>query len=140
MTENDSFYSRAERRIEYFTLGLGILAALAAAGKWGWRHGVGILVGAALAWINYRWLKQGLDVLAQLAVAQADAEKVRIPKRVYVKFFARYALIIAVVYVILRGSLLPVAAVLGGLFTLVGAALIEMLYQLTGGAGQSRAR
>jgi len=139
MPENDSYYSRAERWIEDATLGLGALAALVAA-KWSWLHSAGVLVGALLAWINFRWMKQGLDVLAQLPVAQPDAETVRIPKRVYVKFIGRYALILLVLYAILRGSVLPAAAVFVGLFTLVGAVLLVMLYQLVRGPGQPGAQ
>jgi len=136
MAEADSFYPRAERWIEYGTLVLGAMAAVFAAVKWGWPHAAGVLLGALLAWINFRWMKQGLDVMAELAVAQPDAEKARIPKRVYVKFFARYALILLVLYAILRGSILPAAAVFVGLFTLVGAVLVVMVWQLLRGPGR----
>ena len=139
MAANDSFYRRAERQIEYVTLGMGVVGALFAAARWGWRCAAGVMLGAFLAWINYRWLKQGMDALTQLSLAQAESEKVRIPKRVYVKFFARYALIIAVVYAILRGSLVPAAAVLAGLFALVGAVLVVMISLLLRGPGETSA-
>jgi hypothetical protein len=134
--EDDAAYRAAERRIEWLTLGLGAAAALYAGWRWSWAHAVGILVGTALAWINYRWLKQGVDALAKLSIAQEGAEKARVPKRVYFKFIGRYALIILVVCVIFFGSLLPPVSVLGGLFTLVAAALLGILYELVRGVAR----
>ena len=132
--ENEAHYRAAERRIELFSLGLGLAAALAAGWRWSWAHALGIVVGAGLAWINYRWLKQGLDVMARLATGQAEAEKLRIPKSVYVKFFARYVLLVVAVYVIFSRSLLPANAVLGGLFILVAAVLLVILHELVWGS------
>ena len=139
MTGSDAFYRAAERRIEWLTLGLGAAAAVVVAVRWGWRAALGLAVGAALAWLNYRWLKQGVGALVQLSVAQADAPKVRIPRRVYLKSFGRIALLIAVVYAILSRSLLPGAAVLAGLFSLVAAVLVELLYQLFRSGAQTDA-
>jgi hypothetical protein len=134
--ENDAAYRAAERRIERLMLAIGVLVALYSAWRWSWAHAVGILVGTALAWINYRWLKQGLDALARLSIAQEGTEKVRIPKQVYAKFIGRYALIILVVCAIFVGSLLPAIAVLGGLFTLVAAAMLGILYELMRGVAR----
>lgn len=134
--ENDAAYRAAERRIEWLALAIGAAAALYAGWRWSWAHAVGVLAGTALAWINYRWLKQGLDALAKLSTAQEGAEKARIPKRIYVKFIGRYALIIVVVCAIFFGSLLPPISVLGGLFTLVAAALLGILYELVHGVAR----
>jgi hypothetical protein len=49
---------------------------------------------------------------------------------IYVKFFGRFALLLVVVYVILSRSLLPVAAVVGGLFAVVAAVMIELFWEL----------
>ena len=136
MAAEEDFYWTAERRIEWLTLGLGATAALGAALGYGWRAALGLALGAALAWLNYRWLKQGVDVLARLAAAQAEASRVRVPRRVYVKFFGRFALLILVLYVILSHSWFPAAAVLAGLFALAAAVLAEMVYELVrGGPG-----
>ena len=133
MTAEEAYYRAAERRVEFSTLGLGILASLIFFFARGWRDAAGILAGAALGWVNYRWLKQAMNWMARLAAEQADAPAVRIPKSTYVKFFGRYALIIAVLYGIFSNSLLPAAAVIGGLFAPVGAVLLEALYQLITG-------
>ena len=136
MTGSEAFYRAAERRIEFVTVGLGTGVSLVAGIRWGCRAAAGVALGAALAWVNYRWLKQGVGALAQLFAAQAGAAEVRIPKRVFVKFLGRFALLIAVVYVILSRSWLPAAAVLVGLFSLVAAVLIEVVLQLLRGGPQ----
>jgi ATP synthase I chain len=130
MTREAYSYRLAERRIEWLTLSLGAAAAVSAGLRWGWREAAGLALGAALSWINYRWLKQGITAMAQLSSAQANAPKVRLPASVYVKFFGRFVLLVGLVYVILAGSLVPGGAVLGGLFAVVAAVLVEMIYLL----------
>ena len=136
MGETEALYRAAERRIERLTLGLGAAGALAALFFWNWRAGAGVAAGAALAWINFRWLKQGVGALAQAFSVQAGEESARIPKNVHVKFLGRFALLLAAIYVMVRYSLLPAVAVLAGLFTLVAAVLAEMVYLLLRGQGQ----
>jgi len=134
MANSDTSLQAGGRRIEYLTLGLGAAATLVVAVRWGWRAAAGLALGVVLSWVNYRWLKQGVAALAQLSTAQADAPRVHIPKRVYVKFFGRFALLLIAVYVILSGSLVPGATVLAGLFAVVAAVLIELIYQLARGS------
>lgn len=130
MAEPDSIYLDAEHRIEWMTLAFGLAAALAVLLRWGWRPGTGVALGAALAWLNFRWLKQGVTALVKLSTAQAGSEHARVPLNVYAKFFGRFALLLVVVYVILSHSLLPVAAVFGGLFAAVAAVMIELMWEL----------
>jgi hypothetical protein len=98
--------------------------------RWGWRPGAGVALGAALAWLNFRWLKQGVTAIVKVSTAQRNSEHARVPVSIYVKFFGRFALLLVVVYVILSRSLLPVAAVVGGLFAVVAAVMIELLWEL----------
>ncbi len=137
MAATDSFYRVAERRIEWLTLVLGLSAAAIAAALWGWTWGGGVLCGAGLTWINFHWLKQGVDTLVAVSTAQEGAEHTRVQKRVYVKFFCRFALLLIVVYVILSRSWLPVAAVLAGLFVVVGAVLAELIFELARGVRET---
>ncbi|MGH9562293.1 MAG: ATP synthase subunit I [Terracidiphilus sp.] len=130
MAEADSFYRLAERRIEWLTLALGFVGAAFAYVRWEWRAGTGVALGTLLTWINFRWLKQGVAALVAVSTAQAGAEHARVPFSVYVKFFGRLALLLGVVYVILSRSIFPVGSVLAGLFTLVGAVLLEVVFEL----------
>jgi hypothetical protein len=133
MAESDSIYVAAEHRIEWMTLAFGLGGATFVFVRWGWRPGAGVAIGAAMAWLNYRWLKQGVTALVKISTAQANAEHARVPLSVYAKFFGRFALLLVVVYVILSRSLLPVAAVLGGLFAVVAAVMIELMWELVRG-------
>jgi len=130
MTAPDIDYAAAERRIEYWTLGLGAAAALVTLLRWGWRAALGVAIGAVLGWVNYRWLRQGVATLARLATAQAGAPAPRVRKTVYLKFFGRYVLLIGIVYVILSRSWLPAMAVLAGFSTLIAAVVLEVCVQL----------
>jgi ATP synthase I chain len=140
MADRDTFYEAAERRIEWLTLALGVAAAVFAAVRWGWRPGAGVAVGATLTWLNFRWLKQGVSALVAVSTAQAGSEQSRVPKMVYLKFLGRFALLLLVVYVILSRSLLPVAAVLGGLFAVVAAVMIELIFELAHGRRGTESR
>jgi ATP synthase I chain len=130
MADDEAFYAAAERRIEYLTIGIGGTAAVCAAILWGVRAGAGVAVGALLSWINFLWMKQGIATLARLSTAQQNVEKGRIPKMAYAKLLLRYALLIIVAYVILRGFRSMAASLLGGLFAGVGAVLVELIGQL----------
>jgi hypothetical protein len=117
-------------RVEYWTLGFGLLVATFAAGRWGWVQAAGVGFGTIISWVNFRWLKHGVGVLAALSEEQAGQEKVQIPKSVYFKSLGRFALLIIVLYAILSRPGWPAAAVLCGLFAAVAGALAEMIYYL----------
>jgi hypothetical protein len=129
----DRYYRAAEKRVEWLTLALGVAGAVYAYLHWDWQAGAGVGLGALLAWINFRWLKQGVAALVAVSTAQAGSEHARVPKTVYVKFFGRFALLLMVVYVILSRSILPMAEVLSGLFALVAAVMIELIFELVRG-------
>ncbi len=125
MAANDSIYAAAERRIELLALGAGALGAVGAAAIWGLRAGAGVAAGAALSWLNFRWMKQGVATLARLSRAQEGAEKVRVPRSVYFKFAGRYALLFLGGYVILARIRLPAVSLLAGFASVPAAAIIE---------------
>ena len=130
MTSTDAIAGGELKRVEYLTLGVGALASPFVVWRWGWLAAAAFLVGVLISWINFRWLKQGVNALASAAMAQAGDENSRIPKRAYVRLIARYALLLAVLCVILFGSWLPGGAVLAGLFAVVAAVIVEILYRL----------
>lgn len=130
MAADEAFYAAAERRIEYLTLAIGAAGVVCASIFWDIRAGVGVAIGAAISWINFRWMKQGVNMLVRLSTAQEGAEKVRVPKRAYLKFLGRYALLVLVAYVILRSFKVAITSVLAGFFAVVAAVLVEMTGQL----------
>jgi hypothetical protein len=133
MAEAENFYAAAERRVERLTAIIGLAGAVLALALAGWLWAAGVALGAGITWLNFRWLKVGVNALVKASVTQANAERVRIPSSVYVKFFGRYALLLGVVYVILSRSVLPITALIGGLFAAVAAVVAEVLWELVTG-------
>jgi len=130
ITADEAFYAAAERRIEYLTLAIGAAGVVCALIFWDIRAGAGVAIGAAVSWINFRWMKQGVNTLVRLSTAQEGAEKVRVPKTAYLKFLGRYALLVLVAYVILHSFKIVITSVLAGFFAVVAAVLVEMTGQL----------
>jgi small-conductance mechanosensitive channel len=121
---------RTERRIAWLTLVFGSAASAAAAvaGKWPWA--AGLLIGAVLAWLNFRWLRRGLDALVAASTAQAGAEKPRVPLGAYFAAAFRYGLIALVVYVIFKVLRVPLASMVVGMCALAAAAIAASVYEL----------
>ena len=130
MAGDEEFYTAAERRIEWLIAGIGAAATAAAWFVWGRGAAAGLAAGASLSWVNYRWMKQGVDTLARLSMAQAGTQRAQVPASVYLKFLGRYALLIVAAYVILRAFRPPLASLLAGFFSVVAAVLVEMVGQL----------
>jgi hypothetical protein len=125
-----SFSDRANHRISLLTLawGLGAGAILAASGQWKWA--AGISAGAFMAWLNHRWLVQATGALVQLAAAQADAAKPRVPVSTWFFLAGRYFLIGLAAYAIVKFWAVPVSSILVGLLALGAATITEGLYEV----------
>ena len=82
------------------------------------RAGLGFAAGAFFGILNYYWLRESVEVLA-------NAGTVRPPKRVILKFAVRYPLVILVLYLFYRTHWLPFMAIIYGLLVPAGAILIE---------------
>ena len=130
MAGDEEFYSAAERRIEWLIAGIGAAATAATWFVWGRRAAAGLAAGAILSWVNYRWMKQGVDRLARLSTAHVGTQRAQVPASVYLKFLGRYALLIVAAYAILRAFRPPLASLLAGFFSVVAAVLVEIIVQL----------
>ena len=121
---------RTERRIAWLTLVFGAAATAAAvfAGSRLWA--AGLLIGAVLAWLNFRWLRRGLDALVAASAAQAGAAKPRVPLGTYFVAVFRYGLIALVVYVIFKILQVPLASMVVGMCALAAAAIAASVYEL----------
>jgi hypothetical protein len=129
-TIDDSAYRRSEAYISHLTLLLGALAALPVAYFYGWHWGTGIFIGAALAWLNFRWLKQGVDALAITSTAQAEQKKAIVPISTYFKALFRYGLIALAVYVTFKYLNVPILSMVLGLCALGAATLLVSLHSI----------
>jgi ATP synthase I chain len=122
---------QTERRVAWLILLFGILAAIVAAilhdGPWAG----GLLIGSVLAWLNFRWLKQGLDALVAASQAQSGAAQPRVPVGTYFRVLFRYALIALAVYVIFILLKVPLASMVVGLCALGPAVIAASVYEIT---------
>ena len=122
--------ARTERRIAWLTLVFGSAASAAAAvaGKRIWA--TGLLIGAVLAWLNFRWLRRGLDGLVAASAAQAGVEQPRVPLGAYFAAVFRYGLIALIVYAIFKLLQVPLASMVVGMCALAAAAIAASVYEL----------
>ena len=123
-------YGRSETWISRLTLIFGFLAGLAAAWRHGTSWGLGLWIGAVLAWLNFRWLKKGLDALTAAATAQAGQTKAEVPLATYFTAAFRYGLIGLAVYVIFEYLNVPVFSMVLGLCALGAATIAVSVYEI----------
>ena len=119
-----------EQRISWLTLVLGITGGIAAGLLRARVWGAGVIIGSVLAWLNFRWLRRGLDSLVQASTAQAGREKPQVPFSTYFFALFRYGLIAVSVYVIFVYLHVPLLSMLAGLCALGAAAIVASMYEI----------
>jgi small-conductance mechanosensitive channel len=119
-----------ERRISLLTLFIGFSAGLLVALLGDRLWGAGLAIGATLAWLNFRWLKQGLNALAAASTAQAGKEKPVVPIKSYLGMVFRYGLIALAVYVIFEFLKVPLLSMVVGLCALGAATIAASVYEI----------
>jgi hypothetical protein len=128
----DGKLARASQRIAWLTLALGFTTAAIVFFAKSSRAGIGIAIGAALAWINYRWLDQSLGMLVTVSTAKPESPQARgVPVSFYWKLVGRYVLIAVVIYVIVHYFALPLLSVLVGLLALGAGAIVGSIYEVS---------
>lgn len=124
---NEVQRARAPERIERTILILGIASALAALGFFSWKDSIGIVVGAAVTWLNFRWMRTSVVGLTNKLAQKPDANGSTMV--LALKFLLRYAMVVAVVYATLKSSVASVLGVFAGLLLIVPALMIEAVYE-----------
>lgn len=119
-----------EWRISRLTLVIGLAGGLLVALLRDRLWGAGLAVGAALAWLNFRWLGRGLDALVNASTAQVAAAKPRVPLATYFLAAFRYGLIALAVYVIFKVLKVPLLSMVVGLCALGAAAIAASVYEI----------
>ena len=125
-TANDSIEAVYQRL--NFSIGLllaaGVLTFLSLRD---WRMSAGFLLGGLIGIFNFVVLKRTVSAVGEVV---AEGRATRSVKRQVFKFFFRYVLLAAVLYVIFKSSAVSVYGLFMGLFLPVGAILIEAVYEL----------
>jgi hypothetical protein len=127
---NDKVGQRTEQLIVRLTLVFGSAASAAAALAGSRVWAAGLLIGAVLAWLNFRWLRRGMDALVVASAAQAGVQKPRVPLGAYFAAMFRYGLIALIVYVIFKLLQVPLASMVVGMCALAAAAIAASVYEL----------
>jgi len=133
--------SGAYRRILRVAIALSVAGTLLAVLFFTWQSGLGLAIGSLLAYINFVWLHRGTERLVEriLASNKTTATDKSEPRKVRFAFPfpLRYALLIAVAYVILKsyprlligfivGLILPILAAMGeGIYEAVAISKID---------------
>jgi hypothetical protein len=123
---DDDFYFRTLERIERMMLVLGVAALLTAWAYFGWRIAIGFLVGVAIAYMNFHWLKK---IVAGVADLTLGADSPVSGRTVVLRFLLRYFLMALVAFVILTVSRESLYGLFAGLFLPVTAMLCEAAYE-----------
>ncbi len=131
---NEAFHARFSRRVQYLTVILGFAGALAVGLTKSHAKGYGIALGSLLAWLNFRWLEQGLSSFVRGSAAQEGLPKPQVPIATYAKFGGRYALIGLALYGIVTFLAVPALWVIVGLMALGLAVTVEGLYEVISGS------
>lgn len=121
---------RTVRRIAYLIPTFGFAGALLAMllHRPDWAEG--LIVGSALGWLNFRWLKGGVKAFTSRPVARADAEKSRGHTAAYLAAIFRYFLIGVAVYVTFNFLHFPLVSIALGLCSFVAATMVASVWEI----------
>ena len=124
--ENDSIEAVYQRL--NFSIGLLLLAGLLTLlSLRDWTMSLGFLTGGLIGLFNFIVLKRTVAAVGQVLAEGKSNPSV---KRQMFKFFFRYALLAAALYVIFKSTAVSVYGLFLGLLLPVGAVLIEAVYEL----------
>jgi hypothetical protein len=114
----------SHERILWLMAALGVAGGIAGFALISLGFGIGILLGTALAFVNYYWLKSSLR---KIFGAAESGEK---PRMLAGKYFVRYIVLAIVVAMIYITGVLPIVAVILGLAAFGFAVVVEGLIRI----------
>ncbi len=121
----DALFASSLRRLEQFILAIAAFVSVALSLKAGWPVALGFLVGATVAYVNFRWLKSTVVALSD-AVTGSNVHASK--PSVVLRFLTRFVLIVLAAYGIFISYPVAFHGFLGGLFTPVLAIMAEAMY------------
>ena len=122
----DDFYERVLQRIQALMIVIGMAGLVTGWTFFGWRIAAGFTLGAAIAFLNFYWLKKVVAGIADLTLQSGTPASGR---AVVQRFLFRYFLMAVVAFVILTVSRKSLYGLFAGLFLPVTAMLCEALYE-----------
>jgi len=125
---NDPYYATVENRLTRIGMVLAGLTLVVGALFVSWKFVVSFLVGAVVSYLNFCWMKQGVDRLIGSFGSEVSHSPRPSGKRVIFKYFLRYALIGGTLYAIFRFQFFEARGAILGLLLFVAAVLFECLH------------
>ena len=130
LSEVEAVGASTVRRIAWLTPMIGFTVACGVgifARRWEWA--AGLAIGTALAWLNFRLLRRGVEAFVAAATLRDD-EQSRKPVPTYLGAMFRYGLIGLSVYAIFRYLHVPLASLVAGLCALGAATMAASVWAL----------
>lgn len=124
---SDSFLDRALPRIRRFMLILMTAGILTSLVLFRWPVAAGFAVGAAISYVNQRWLERAISALGDRITNEQSTERGGL---IVFRALLRYVLIAAAAYVIFNVSLDGLYGFLGGVFLPMAAVACEVAVEL----------
>jgi len=118
----EAIYERALPRMLRTMLVASVLLLFPIFWFYSWPGAIGVAIGSAVSYINFRVLARGVESLADRIVNRGSQEKGR---KIVLRFLVRYALVAVVAYAIFRGSAFAFRGFLWGLCLPVAALMVE---------------
>ena len=128
---NDPYYATVENRLTRIGMVLGGSTLVVGALFVSWKFVVSFLVGAVISYLNFCWMKQGVDRLIGSFANEVSLSPRPSGERVIFKYFLRYALIGGTLYAIFRFQFFEARGAILGLLLFVAAVLFECLHLVT---------
>ncbi len=123
----DAFYSGALDRIRNFMITLALALSAAAWWKFGRWTALGFLLGCVIAYLNFHWLKSGVNGMADRVTSTGKRQS---GAGIIARFLLRYILLGVAAYGILTSFPASLRGLFAGLFLSVGAIACEAGYEL----------
>jgi hypothetical protein len=121
---------RTVRRIAFLIPIFGVVGGLLAAGLHQLDWSEGVLLGSGLAWLNFRWLRRGIEAFTSAHAWQGRTENRRPSTATYLAALFRYALIGLAVYVIFTYLHVPLVSIALGLCAFAAATITASVWEI----------
>jgi ATP synthase I chain len=123
----DAFYSDALERIRHSMLALALGLSAIVWWKFGRFPAIGFIFGCVIAYLNFHWLKSGIEGVADKVTQSGKAQS---GVGIVGRFLLRYVLLGAAAYGILTSFPASLRGLFAGLFLPVAAIACEAVYEL----------
>ena len=122
--------AHTERRISWLTLVLGFTTAAVFAFLRRYPWAIGLAIGTVLAWLNFRWLRRGLDSLVAASTAQESREKPKVPLSAYFAPLFRIGLLVLSIFLFYNYLHVPLGSMMVGMCALAAAAIAASVWEI----------